>query len=400
MTIARQLGLAALVVSFAAIPGRAAAQDQDTPPPGTAVFGPLRITPGLVVKDMGVDNNVFNEPVDPKTDFTFTVVPRADITLRARRLKVGYTSTVEYVYYRTYDSEGGVNSSGVARLDADLGRLRPYATVSGLDTKARANAEVDERARHHDLTYGAGLSLLVASRTRLVVNGSRTSIDYDPGEAFRGEDLRASFNGERTGVDAGLGFTLTPLTSLTVLVTREQQIFDLSPDRDSESWRIAPTITFSNDGPLTGSATVGYRRFHTKSPATPDYTGLTSAVSIGATIYGRHQLQATANRDVQYSYESDTDYYLGTTLGLTWTSLVVGHFDARATATRQVMDYRTVSADAGRDTALIYGAGVGYRITTHARVGVNVEWSRRDSDRSADREFRNHRLFAGLTWGT
>lgn len=382
------------------VPARAGAQDADVPPPGTAVFGPFRITPALSVKDMGVDNNVFNDSVDPKTDFTFTLTPSADIRFRARRLKIGYTTVVDYVYYHTYASERGLNSNGAVRAEVDLGRLNPYFTLTGLDTKSRLNTEVDARARHHDTTYGAGLSLLIASRTRLLVGATRKRIAYDPGEEFRGVELRDSFNGYLDTLNAGMGVALTPLTSLTMQVAREQQTFDLSPDRDSDSWRIAPTINFSNDGPLTGSAAIGYRHFHTKSSAVPDQSTLTTAVSIGATIYGRHQLQAIANRDVQYSYEASTDYYLGTTFGLTWTTLLAGPVDVRATGSRSTMDYSRVSPTAGRDTMVVYGGGVGYRLTSRARLGMNVEWSRRDSDQSPDRGFRNHRLFAGLTWGT
>jgi hypothetical protein len=398
MTMALRWFAAAWLVTMC-VPARALAQDPDTPPPGTAVFGPVRITPSLMLKDMGIDNNVFNESVDPKSDFTFTLTPRADIVFRARRLKLGYTSVVDYVYFKTYDDEGGVNSSGSARMDLDLGRLRPYAMIRGVRTKARLNAEVDARAHHRDSTYGAGLALLIASRTRLVTNASRTQVAFDEGEAFRGVNLGAAFDGQRDTVDGGIGIELTPLTSLTILVTRETQRFDLSPDRDADSWRVAPTLTFSNDGPLTGNATIGYRHFHTRSAATPDYSGLTSALNVGATFYGRHQLLAVANRDVQYSYDESTDYYVGTTLGLTWTSPLVGRIDARATTTRSVMDYRTVAAAAGRDTQLVYGAGIGYRVTPHARVGVNAEWTRRESDRTDLRGFRNHRLFAGLTWG-
>jgi hypothetical protein len=144
---------------------------------------------------------------------------------------------------------------------------------------------------------------------------------------------------------------------------------------------------------------VGYRRFHTLSPALADYSGLVSAVAVGATIYGRHQMQAVANRDVQYSYDQATDYYVGTTVGLTWTTAIGGPFDVRGTATRTLMDYRAATAAAGHDKTTTYGGGLGYRISSHARVGLNADWSRRDSDRSADRAYRNHRIFAGLTWG-
>jgi hypothetical protein len=46
-----------------------------------------------------------------------------------------------------------------------------------------------------------------------------------------------------------------------------------------------------------------------------------------------------------------------------------------------------------------YGGGFGYRIRDRLRVGMNIEWSGRDSELSDDREYRNRRIFASFTWG-
>jgi hypothetical protein len=103
---------------------------------------------------------------------------------------------------------------------------------------------------------------------------------------------------------------------------------------------------------------------------------------------------------VQYSYDQTADFYIGTTTGLTWTMLVKGPFDVRATATRVLMDYRTLAVPVDPDRMVTYGGGIGYRFTGHARLGVNTDWSRRTSEVAAERSYRNHRIFAGLTWGT
>lgn len=392
--------LACLLSAVAGVRAVAAGQAPDTAPPGTVTLGPIRITPSLVLKDMGIDDNVFNEAENPKHDFTFTVVPRADVAFRMRRLRLGFSTTTDYVYYRTYRSERGTNTSSQIRMDVDLGILKPYATVQGLNSRARVNPEIDARARHRDLIYGGGVALKVASRTSLLVNASRSTISYDPDAEFRGVDLRQSLDGRRQSVDAGIAIELTPITTFSTVVAREHQRFSLSPDRDSTSWRVTPSFTFSPSGLLTGGASVGYRRFHTISPALPDYSGLVSTVNVGATIYGRNLVRGLFTRDVQYSYELATAYYVGTGGTLTWTFAVVGPIDVRGTAGRYRMDYRTVGESAGQDHTTTYGGGVGYRLSRHARLGVNAEWSRRESNRSAERGYRNHRIFAGLTWGT
>jgi hypothetical protein len=277
-----------------------ARQSTDPIPPGTFVAGPIRLTPSLAVKDMGVDDNVFNEADNPKHDFTFTVTPRADVVFRMRRLRIVAMTSTDYVYYRTYRSERGTNVTSQARAEYDLGNLKPYATIQGANTRARLNTEVDTRARHRDLLYGAGLALKVASRTNLLADVSQLTTVFDPDSVFRGIDLDRSFDGRKRTVDGGVAFALTPLTTVSVLVARERQRFDLTPDRNSDTWRLSPTVTFSPTGLITGSASVGYRHFHTLSGDAPDYSGLVSAVTIGATIYARNQLQANFNRDVQY----------------------------------------------------------------------------------------------------
>jgi hypothetical protein len=394
--------LAFVLLGFAIAPAVVWAQ-QESPeqlPPGAIVYGPLTLAPSLVIKDMGIDDNVFNEAADPKSDFTFTLIPKANVAFRVRRLRLAYATSVDYVYYDRYDSEGGTNVASEVRADLDLGRLRPYASFTGTNTRSRLNSEVDARARHHDKTYTAGITLHVASRTNLLLNARHGTIQYEQDSIFRGIPLQESFDGRLDRIEGGFGIELTPITTYSVIVQREQQRFDLSPSRNSNSWRVSPTLTFSPSGLLTGNASFGYRHFDAVDPTLPDYSGFVASATVGATIYSRHQLQGTYLRDVQYSYDPSTPYYVGNGGSLTWTTVVVGPWDVRGTVGQTLMHYRGDISDPGTDTSTIYGGGIGYRFTEHARLGVNAEWADRNSNRSPDREYRNRRIFASLTWGS
>ena len=393
-------GAAGIAAAWALAGAGVATAGQDPTPPGTVILGPVQIRPSIILKDMGVDENVFNESVDPKHDFTFTLSPSANVVFRMRRLRLRYLTATDYVYYRTYKTERGNNTSSSARMELDLGLLKPYGSITGLNSKSRLNSEVDTRARHRDLAYGAGVAIKIASRTNLLLNGTQTTVSFAPDAEFRGVDLSRSFDGRRRTVDAGVGVALTPLTTFTVSLAREQQRFQRSPDRDSNSWRITPSFTFSPTGVLTGSASVGYRRFQPVSPTLPGYTGLVSNVAVGLTLYGRHQVQTSFSRDVQYSYETANAYYVGTGGTMSWTLSVVGPIDVRATGGHFLTDYGRTAAEGGHDTTTSYGGGLGYNFSNRARLGLNADWTRRDSSRSAQRGYRNHRIFAGLTWGT
>ncbi len=389
---------------LAAAPAVAAAQSTPSDPlEGSMIrFGSLGINPALIVKDIGVDNNVFNDSTDPKSDFTFTITPRAEVLFRPRRVKLTYTTAVDYVYYETYTSERGTNQQSTARADIELGRVRPFISIGGASTRERYSQEIDARARHNDRTYAAGVGFQIASRTTLSAAARRTTTVFDEGSTFRGEDLAAAFNGRLDAFDATFGLQLTPITSFSLVVTEERQRFDLAPERDSDTTRVTPTLTFSPGGLLNGSAAIGYRRFNGRSPSLPDFSGLVAIVNLGMTIRGRHRLDTSFARDLRYSYDEATPYYLSTGGTVTLTSQIAGPFDVKLTGTRQLLDYSqsmvTTTAPSD-DVYSSYGGGLGYRLRHRLRIGINAEWSHRTSDRSNDRDFRNNRIFGTFTWG-
>jgi Putative beta-barrel porin 2 len=368
----------------------------------TIRMGSVGLNPSFVVRDLGVDNNVFNDAEHPKSDFTFTMTPRAEILFSPRRLRIAAVTAIDYVYFEKYVSERGTNLNSQIRVNVDLGRLQPFVSVGGVNTRERYNYEVDTRARHRDRTYAAGLTVRIASRTTLSGAARRTTTDFDQGTEFRSEDLAQAFNGRLDAFEGSVGLQLTPITSVSLVVSHEQQRFDLSPDRDSNTTRITPTVTFSPEGLLNGSVAVGYRHFNGVSPTLVDFSGFVALVNVGVTILGRHRLETTFARDLRYSYEQSAPYYLSTGGTVTLTTQLGGAFDAKATGTRQLLDYShaTNSIAVADDTYTAYGGGIGYRLRQRLRIGLNAEWSHRRSDVASDRQFNNNRVFCTLTWGT
>ena len=168
----------------AAVPAAA----QITPPPDPDVpliqVGPFGISPTLLLRDLGRDENVFNERDDPKGDFTFTLMPRAEILFKPRNVRIAFTAATEYVYYRDYSSERSTNLSSAVRADVTLGWFLPYVLATGTNTRQRLNPEIDERARHNERVYGAGFGIKVGSRLTLGASGS-----YHTSSVRGGDDL-------------------------------------------------------------------------------------------------------------------------------------------------------------------------------------------------------------------
>ncbi len=130
-------------------------------------MGPVALRPTLIIRDVGVDSNVFNESGTPQEDFGAIIGGKLDVGLRLNRMVATYTSTYEYMYFQKFESERGSNRGSEARVDFLLGRLRPHVFGSVLDSHERPNNEIDARAHRRQTGYGAGFGLLMFAHTSL-----------------------------------------------------------------------------------------------------------------------------------------------------------------------------------------------------------------------------------------
>jgi len=385
----------------------ASAVSAQEPPPrdpvddATIRFGRVGLTPVLTIRDVGRDNNVFNEAANPKSDFTATFSPKLDVLVHPGPVLLTLTTTSDYIYYQTYTSERATNVGSTLRADFTFGPVKPFVSAGGGNAKDRVNREIDARARHRDRAYAAGVRVQVYEGLFVSAGARQSTTAFDGDATFRGENLADALNEKMEALDGTVGVALTPLTSVSVVVTKQRDRFDLSPDRDSDTLRVMPTVTFSPLAILSGSAAFGYRRFTTLDPTVPDYHGFVATLTLSTTVRDKHHLETTFGRDVQYSYEEDALYYIETGVQGTWTWEVAGPIEARLTGGRARLHYQSPSLTEATDDdiAFTYGAGVAWRLREHLKVGVNADWRERTSERGADRGFDNRRIFANVTWG-
>jgi Putative beta-barrel porin 2 len=392
------------VVAAALLAAPAAAAQDATRDPLEASqirFGAVGITPVLVLRDIGRDNNVFNESTNPKSDFTATISPKLDVLVHPGPVLLTVTTTTDYVYFQTYKSERGTNVGSTVRADFSFGPIKPYVSAGGSNSKDRINREIDARARHRDRSYGAGVRVQIYEGLFASAGARQSTTMFDEDETFRGESLAAALNNRIEALDATAGVALTPLTTVSVLVSQQRDRFDLDPVRDSDTFRVMPTVTFSPLAILNGSASFGYRRFTMLSGAAPDYRGFVASLTLGATVHEHHRIETTLNRDLQYSYDEATPYYLETGAQASWSWQVAGPFDVRLAGSRSRLHYQSdaLTAATDEDATYMYGGGANYRLREHLRVGVNAECRQRSSERGGDREFDNRKIYATVTWG-
>jgi hypothetical protein len=363
-------------------------------------IGPLLVDPTISLTNLGVDTNVFNEPDDqsPKRDFTATVVPKADLWMRVGRTGLAGTVGEEIVWYQKYTTERSANTNYKVGWHVPLNRLTFNVGGSYLTTHDRPGFEIDARSRHTEAGGTASAEVRWLARTFFGVQASALKTEFDTTATFDGVNLHDALN--RTDTTGGLTIRqeLTPLTSVSVVVAREQQRFELSPLRNADSTEVTGKVTFDPAALIKGTASVGYRSFQPVDPLLPAYQGSIASVDLTYTLLGTTRFSVLVARDVQYSYEVEQPYYLQTGVSGSIAQQLYGPFDVVARAGLQQLAYQdragAAVAIADRvDHVRTYGGGIGYHAGSRVRIGVNVDQNRRTSGIEA-------RRYSGLVVGT
>ena len=365
-------------------------------------LGFIRYTPSLVLTNLGVDTNVFNELEDPKDDFTLSIGPKVEFWSRLGPRGRLYGSTgLDYQYFQEFDSQRSFGTSDVVRLDVDLGRLMPFAEGTYVNTRIRPGYEIDARARRENLSGKVGLGIRVQSKTMVQAWVREERYRYDAGEEFLDIDLSVALDRDSSYLGGGVQFELTPLTTLLIDADTGKDRFVLSPERDADTYKIMSGFKFKPFALVDGSLSVGYRNFETLSQFVPDYGGLIAAVELGYTLRST-RFNGEFNRDVTYSFETIEPYYLQTDWGLAVTQKITTAWDIVGRAGHYTLDYETVGlpgANRRSDTGNRYGGGIGYTLGQYIRLGFDVNYMDRTSDADILRNYDGVRAGVSITYG-
>jgi hypothetical protein len=362
-------------------------------------MGPLWLNPTLALTNAGIDTNVFNQAEDdsPKRDFTMTVSPRADLWLRMGRTWIVGNVREDVVWFRRYSSERSVNGGYTVGWLVPLTRLSFNVGASWLKTRERPGFEIDARSERHEKGFNGALEVRALSKTLFGGRGARQRVDFDKDALFLGTNLRSELTRINTTGALTVRHELTPLTSVTLEVGTEQDRFEFSPLRDSDSTRVEVGVRLDPFALINGTARVGFRNFEPRSGDLPGYRGTTAQVDLGYVARGSTRVSVQAIRDIQYSFDINQPYYLQMGVSGGIGQHVFGPMDVEARAGAQRLSYRTRAGVTGADPDRVdrvrsLGIGVGYRLGRDLRVGINVDQQKRISD-------INRRQYEGLRYG-
>jgi Putative beta-barrel porin 2 len=370
--------------------------------------GPFYLKPGLLVKEFGVDTNVFNSAGAAASDFTATVTPQTDIAVPFAHYGLfRATVGVDLVYFATYVSERSLDPQARVRAEAYAHRFTFFAEDAYLNTRQRPNYEIDLRSRHLENDLVGGVKVHLSSKLSAEVAARSAETRYDSDAFFDGTYLQYTLNRTTTGFVGDIRDQLTPLTSIGVRFDRLRDRFPYSPERDSRNFRVMPGIEFKPKALVSGSAWIGYRRFTPAEPQVlPAFSGLVADVGLSYTLLGATTFGASYHRDLTYSYEVDYPFFVDNSVGASIRRALGGRFDTILSADRHRYDYRdlltanVVVPPGGRtDSTWVYGANVGYRFQPTVRVGFGASYYTRGSNSGAFVQYDGFRFGATVNYG-
>ena len=361
-------------------------------------IGSLWLNPTLSLTNAGIDTNIFNdaEADQPKRDFTLTVSPQTDVWLRMGRTWVMGNIKEDIVWYNKYASERSANTGYAVNWLVPLTRISFVVGGNLLHTNERPGFEIDARSDRKERSLNGAFEIRALSRTLFGARGELRKFEFAENARFLGTNLHDELSRTLTAASVTIRHELTPLTSLTVDVGRQQERFSFSPLRDTDSTQVNVGLRFDASALINGFAQVGFRDYTPLSSDLPRYTGSIASVNLSYVALGSTRLGVVVGRDIQHSFDFNQPYYLQTGITASIGQQIYGPLDVQARVGSQRLAYRdragSVAVQDRQDKVRSYGAGIGYRLGRDLRLGFNVDHQNRES-------LIDERRYEGLRYG-
>ena len=401
----RILYTASLMVTICLLPVRLLAQADPNAPDASKIkvrFGPLMLNPVVTFRDIGIDENVFNDPTSPKRDFSMTISPRTELFLRLGPSWLNGSLSEDIVWFREYTAERQVNNTRGVGWKLPAGRFTTNVQTSRTHTRERYGYEIDERAARSVISYTASASYRVLYNTAVDFTVYRNSVEYDEGVQFKGVKLSDELDVVTDALTLGIKQYLTPLTALSATFNRTRDRYRVQSIRDAQTTEGRIAMSFDPKAILKGNAAIGFADFKPDNSTIPPYTGLTAAADVSTTVRGVTNITFRADRQVQNSYDIKQPYYIQSGFFLEVAQQILGRVDLVGRVGLEYLSYRDRSGEIVEvvervDRVQTYGAGIGYHMGRSLRIGINYDRTRRRSPIES-REYERPRVGTAITY--
>src|SRR5262249_23284127 len=141
-------------------------------------LGPVLLNPTVALTNLGVDNNVFNEPEDqhPKSDFTFTLTPAADLWMRAGSTWLYGRIVEDLNWYQTYWSGRKATTTTTVGGRAPLTGIGARVDAPRRNARDRPGYEIDARVDRAETQFNGLVELRMMSKTYIGVTAKHLGV--------------------------------------------------------------------------------------------------------------------------------------------------------------------------------------------------------------------------------
>src|SRR5207302_3791310 len=115
-------------------------------------------------------------------------------------------------------------------------------------------------------------------KTAVILSAHRRRDEYDPQQTFFGTQLAQVLNHRSNSAELQFRYALTPLTTFVVLGNQTQERFTTSTLRNADVTTVMSGFELKPLALISGTAFVGYRRFHPLDAAVPTSSGVAATV--------------------------------------------------------------------------------------------------------------------------
>jgi hypothetical protein len=399
----RLVALACVVMAAWPALARAQATDQTPEQQARVHFGPLSFTPGILISNVGVDSNATNDPVTPTQDFTATVGPGVNAWFRYGRLLLTDKTTFEWLYFKKLTKQRAANLTQNERVDFAMAYFTPHVEMDYARSRQRPTLDLDARVRRITKNVVGGVDIHLGVRATLDVAAQEQHDEADHDE-FDGIDLGDQLTRDTSKKSLTFERALTPLTTFQLDASTQKVRFPFAGRRNNDSNAVMVGFKMNPLALISGNVAVGVRVFNSLDPLVPDYTGLIGRADTTYVLNDMTQFKAEFSRDVDYSFDPQSPYFLSTLGGLTVTQSLGQFWDVRGRAVHSSLAYRTFLDGVGldgsphTDSGDDIGVGLGRHLINGIRIGVDVDHVQRRSAIS-NRQFGGFRMGGSFTYG-
>jgi Putative beta-barrel porin 2 len=275
-------------------------------------------------------------------------------------------------------------------------RLQPFIGGGETNSRTRPSGEIDTRAEQRQRELSGGLAFALGPHSKIYGAASQSSHEFF-NAIEDGVDLSETLNQDATNYSAGLQTALTPLTTLTVSGSFQQDRFEFAPLRDADTSSVTASVRIATDAVISGNIGVSYINFEPVDPLVEPYQGLQAEAGVIYPLVDIGRLSFSLIRGIEYSYDQADGYYEELSTSLSYTHFLFGEVDFQVRGSKSWFDYGAREGSVARkDTQDSVAAGVGYNLRNRTRISVNYEFAKRRSPAYADRNYDRTRIY--LAW--